>query len=98
MPDDPERDAETQTTGCKRHNVSRPVALDAVLATSLPIFLYNGVCVEGKAVEQVEDIAGYDGRQSHESPVLTKAVDAKRLSRDGRKHAKQEAIAQTTEA
>jgi hypothetical protein len=98
MPDDPERDAETQTAGPKRHNVSRPIALDAVLATSLPVFLYNGVCIEGKAVKQVEDIARYDGRQSHESPVLTQSVNAKRLSRNRREYAKQEAVAQTTEA
>ena len=55
------------------------------------------MAVEDEAVEDVEDVAGDDGRERHEAPVLAEAVDAEGLGDDGREDSKEKAVAQPRE-
>ena len=56
------------------------------------------MAVEDHAIEQVEDVARNDGAEGHEPPVLTEAVDAKRLGDYGGEDAKEEAVAEARQA
>ena len=52
----------------------------------------DGVLVVDAAVDQVEDVAGDDGRERHPAPVLGEAVHAKDLGDDRGVDAEEEAV------
>lgn len=97
MANGPEGDEQAEPTRPEGDEVRGPVAVDAVEARALAVGLDDAVTVEDEAVEDVEHVAGEDGRQRHEAPVLAEAVDAKGLSDDGREDAEEEAVAQPGE-
>ena len=91
-------DQQAEPAGAQRDHVGGPVTPEAVGAEAHAVGADDAVAVEDHAVELVEDGAGEDGAEGHETPVLAQAVDAERLGHDGGEDAEQEPVAEPGEA
>ena len=84
--------------GEQRDDIGALVALTAQHAVAVTVVFDDAVAVVNTAVQDVEDIAGDDGRQGHGAPVLGEAVYAKGVGDDGGVDAEQHTIADTSDA
>ncbi len=96
--DDPDGNDHTDQARRKGDAVRGAIAPQALVAGALTAGIKDAVAVQDRAIDEVKDVGGEDGRERHEAPVLAEAVDAKRLGHNGREDAKEQAVGDTREA
>lgn len=70
MTNHPECQYEANRASSHRDDICRAVALETFDAGALATGSNDAVLVENDAVEQIENVAGKDGRHGHETPIL----------------------------
>lgn len=98
VPDHPQRQCEANDASRHRDQICRAVTLETINARALAVGADDAVLVKNDSIEQVEDVAGDDGRHGHEAPVLRQPVDAKALGHDGGEHPEEETVSETRQA
>lgn len=98
MPDAPQTAADANDGGEEGHPVSGLVAIIANETFHVSILVTDRVGVVDAAVEDVEDVAGDDGREGHRTPVLAQAVDSEAVRHERRVYAEEHAVRDTCQS
>lgn len=97
MPDTVQNDDHTRHTGEKRHQIRRPIALQAVRALAMPAPPHHRMSIVNGAVQQVKDIPAHDWCEGHGPPILAQACYTERICNEARVHAEQQPISKASE-